>query len=48
MKVVALKHGSVDMVMQRPAGISALAWHPTRAVIAVGQADGAATLLSLE
>ena len=31
-----------------PAGISALAWHPTRAVIAVGQSDGAATLLSLE
>ena len=31
-----------------PAGISALAWHPTRAAIAVGQSDGAATLLSLE
>ena len=31
-----------------PAGISALAWHPTRSVIAVGQSDGAATLLSLE
>lgn len=31
-----------------PAGISALAWHPSRKVIAVGQFDGAATLLSLE
>lgn len=31
-----------------PAGISSLAWHPSRKVIAVGQSDGAATLLSLE